>query len=189
MIGAAQYIWWPRIIRVIVRICKECKECTLFGKNLKPINKLNSSKPPPLLNRSNRENCLDYAGLLSDGAGVQIYILVAIDRYSKYPSVMLTRTTCAKKILKFLKDYVTIHSIPKSIRTDQYSGFKKQCSHFFLRFQGGQTNFLPSRRPPRTWPSWKNHSDHQKEIRSDATGEKLRKYWICIKNNYRGHKR
>ena len=35
MIEASQYIWWPRINRGIVRMCKECKECTLFdSKNL-----------------------------------------------------------------------------------------------------------------------------------------------------------
>ena len=65
-----------------------------------------------------------------------IYILVAIDRYSKYPSVLLTRSTGTKKILKFLKDYVTNHSIPKSIRTDQHSGFKNNAVKLFCVAKG-----------------------------------------------------
>ena len=51
-------------------MCK-VKECTLFGKNLKPINKFNSSKPLPLLNGPNQEIQLDYAGPLLDEAGAK----------------------------------------------------------------------------------------------------------------------
>ena len=98
-------------------------------------------KPLPLLNAPNEKLRLDYAGPLSDGAGKQVYILVAIDRFSKYPSAMLTKTTGVNKILKFLDNFVFIHSIPKAIRTDQYSGFKnkKYCkskgfNHIFCSF-------------------------------------------------------
>ena len=83
-------------------------------------------KPLPLLNAPNEELQLDYAGPLSDGAGNQVYILVAIDRFSKYPSAMLTKTTRANKILKLLDNYIFTYSIPKAIRTDQYSGFKNK---------------------------------------------------------------
>ena len=110
---------------------------------MKSINKFNSSKPLPLLNEPSREIQLDYAGLLSDGAGGQIYILVAIDRYSKYTSVMLTRKTGAKKILKFLKDYINIHSIPKSIRTYQFSSFKNKAVNFFCISKGIKHIFCP----------------------------------------------
>ena len=47
-------------------------------------------KPLSLLNAFNEELQLDYAGPLSDGEGNQVYILVAIDRFSEYPSAMLT---------------------------------------------------------------------------------------------------
>ena len=45
---------------------------------------------------ANEELQLDYAGPLSDCAG-NVYILVAIDGYSKYPSAMITRSTGGKK--------------------------------------------------------------------------------------------
>ena len=35
MVDAAQYIWWPRMHRDIVQLCKDCPQCTKFGKNLK----------------------------------------------------------------------------------------------------------------------------------------------------------
>ena len=48
-------------------------------------------KPLPLLNVHKEELQLDYAGPISDGAGNQVCILVAIDRFSKYPWAMLTK--------------------------------------------------------------------------------------------------
>ena len=67
----------------------------------------------------NEELQLDYAGPLSDGVGNQTYILVAIDRYSNYPSAMPTITNGANQILKFLENYILTHSKTKAIRTDQ----------------------------------------------------------------------
>ena len=110
--------------RDIVQLCKDCPQCTKFGKNLKANASFNSTKPLPLLSGPNEELQLDYAGPLLDSYGNSIYILVAIDRYSKCPSAMITRSTGGRKIIKFLKSY--IHSIPKSIKTDQYSGFKNK---------------------------------------------------------------
>ena len=86
---------------------------------------------------------LDYAGPHSDGGGGQIYFLVTIGRYSNYPSVMLTRTTGAKKILKFLKDYITILSIPNSVRTDQYSGYKNNAVKSFCVSKGIKHIYCP----------------------------------------------
>ena len=80
---------------------------------------------------------------MSDRSGGQIYILVTIDCYSKHPSVMLTRTTGAKNISKVLKDYISIHSIPKSIRTDQYSGFKNNAVKSFCVSKGSKHILCP----------------------------------------------
>ena len=75
---------------------------------------------------------LDYAGPLEDHKGKNIYLLVAIDRYSKFTS-KLTKSTGGKSSTKFLRSYIDIHGIPESIKTDQFSGFKgktmrKTCS-------------------------------------------------------------
>ena len=72
-------------------------ECTLFGKNIKSSTTYNSAKPLPTLSAPNQELQLDFAGPLIDDKKGKIYILVAIGRFSKYPSVMLTKTTSAKK--------------------------------------------------------------------------------------------
>ena len=89
MVDAAQYIWWPRMHRDIIQLCKDSPLCTKFGKNLKNNTSFNSSKALPLLSGPNEELQLNYAGPLPDSAGNNIYILVAIDRYSKYMSAMI----------------------------------------------------------------------------------------------------
>ena len=37
MMSASEYIWWPFLSRQIVDTCEKCRECTLYGKNLKPV--------------------------------------------------------------------------------------------------------------------------------------------------------
>ena len=80
MVDAAQYIWWPRMHRDIVQLCKNCPQCTKFGKNLKANASFNSTKPLPLLSGPNEELQLNYASPLLDSDGNSINILVAIDR-------------------------------------------------------------------------------------------------------------
>ena len=143
MVDAAQYIWWPRMHRDIVQLCKDCPQCTKFGKILKANASFNSTKPLPLLSGPNEELQLDYAGPLLDSYCNSIYILVAIDRYSKYPSAMITRSTGGRKIIEFLKSYIQQYSIPKSIKTDQYSGFKNILVQAFCKDKNIAQHFCP----------------------------------------------
>ena len=57
---------------------------------------------------------------------------------------MITRKSESKKILKFLKNY-THHSIPKNLRTDQYSGFKNAKLAEFCKSKGINQIFCPVR--------------------------------------------
>ena len=90
----------------------------------------NSSKPLPLLTQPGQEVQLDYAGPIENQKGKKIYLLVAIDRFSKFPSVKVTKSTSGKSTVKFLRSYIDTHGVPGSIRSDQFSEFKgkKFCS-------------------------------------------------------------
>ena len=122
---------------------EDCPQCTKFGKKLKPNASFNSTKPLPLLSGPYEELQLDYAGPLLDSDGNNIYILVAINRYSKYPSAMITRSTGSRKIIKFLKSYIQQHSKPKSIKTDQYKGFKNKLVQSFCKDKNIAQYFCP----------------------------------------------
>ena len=75
----------------IVNIAEECRECTRYGKNAKYIIPKNSSQPLPLLSQPGQEVQLDYAGPLENCKRKKIYLLTAIERFSKFPSVKVTK--------------------------------------------------------------------------------------------------
>ena len=74
---------------------------------------------------------------------MKIFLLVAIDRFSKFPSVLITKTTGAKKVIKFLKSHIQFHGLPHSIRTDHGSGFKNDLVQQFCFSRGIKHIFSP----------------------------------------------
>ena len=124
MLEVSNYLWWPHMHKDIVNMAEECRSCTRYGKNAKCIIPENSAKPLPLLTQAGQELQLDYAGPLEDHKGRKIYLLGAIDRHSKFPSVKVTKSTGGKSTIKFLQTYIDTHGIPESIKTDQFSVFK-----------------------------------------------------------------
>ena len=115
MLDVSKYLWWPHMHKDIVNLAAECRSCTRYGKNAKYIIPKNATKPLPLLTQPGQEVQLDYAGPLEDYKGKNIYLLVAIDRYSKFPSVKITQSTGGKSSKKFLRSYIKILGIPESI--------------------------------------------------------------------------
>ena len=51
------------------------------------------------------------------------YLLLCIDRFSKFPSAKVVNNTAASSILTFMTDYCHLHGFPKSIRADHGSCF------------------------------------------------------------------
>ena len=44
MMSASEYIWWPFLNRQIVETCDKCRECTLYGKNLKLVRTFHTAQ-------------------------------------------------------------------------------------------------------------------------------------------------
>ena len=117
MLEVSNYLWWPHMHKDIVNMAEECRSCTRYGKNVKYLITKSSAKPLRLLTQPGQELQLDYAGPLEDHKGKQIYFLVANDRYSKFPSVKVTKSTGRKSTKQFLRTYIDTHGIPESIKT------------------------------------------------------------------------
>ena len=120
---ATQYIWWPKVYREIQVHGENCIECVKAGKNLKPLSNHNTLGKLPTVEEPNQEMELDFAGPLPLVWGTKKYILVCVDRFSKFPSAQITSSASAKSIINFLSKYITLHGIPRTIRTDQGSSF------------------------------------------------------------------
>ena len=117
--------------RQIVDVCEKCCEWTLYGKNPNSAQIFHTAQTLPSLSGPNQELQLNFAGPILDDKGSKIFLLIAVDRFSKFPSVLITKTTGAKKFTKFLASYIRIHGIPQSIRTDHESGFKNDLVQQF----------------------------------------------------------
>ena len=127
----AQYIWWPHINRQIYFHGINCSECTSAGKSLKTfIPNSQTSELPPIL-EPNEELNLDFAGPLDSYWGSNKYILLCIDRFSKFQSAKITSSTSAKTVIDFLQDYIFLHGIPYSIRVDHATCFSSQDFKLF----------------------------------------------------------
>ena len=144
MMRLANLIWFPHIHRTIKLRAENCKLCTDQGKNLKPIiPKTDLGKLPKLL-EPNQEIQLDFAGPLPNESNNEIYILVAIDRFSRYPSAVVHPNCDASTAIDFLKIYCEFHGIPRSIRCDQAQAFKSKSFDVYCKNKNIKLIFSPT---------------------------------------------
>ena len=140
--SASEYIWYPFLNRQIVDTCEKCLKCTLYGKNFKLAKTCHTAQTLHSLSRPNQELQLGFTGPILDDKSSKIFLLVAVDRFSKLPSVLITKITGAKKVTKFLAFYIRVHGKPQPIRTNQGSGFKNDLVEHFCPSKG--INFILS---------------------------------------------
>ena len=134
----AQYIWWPHINRQIYFHGINRSQCTQTGKSIKTIIPTTQTSELPLLSEPNEELNLDFAGPLNNTWGKNKYILLYIDRFSKFPLVKIKSSTSSNTVIEFLQDYSYLHGIPNSIRVDHASCFSSQdfklfCNSFNIK--------------------------------------------------------
>ena len=97
----------------------ECKPCTAIGKILKPnihTKQFQAHKPCIV---ANQEIQLGFAGPIINEKEHEIYILICIDRFSKYPSAEIFENANASNLKNFSDKYIHIHRVPRSLRIDQ----------------------------------------------------------------------
>ena len=131
----SEAFWWPGIQREIQEKAESCPSCRAAGKNI--ITQIPSTEKNNLdiLTEPNQEIQLDFAGPIKSKTRGDVYILVAIDRFSKWPTAQICKNADTRTVLKFLTKYFTDNGSPRVIRTDNGSCFK---SNEFRQFCDGQ---------------------------------------------------
>ena len=141
MIYLAQLVWYPQIHRDIVAQAQRCRQCTKTGENPKLIVPKNKHVELPLLSEPNEEVQMDFAGPIINN-NRDTYLLVTLDRYSRYPHAE-TYTNCdTETALSYLKEYIYFHGIPRSIRRDQAQAFK--AKNFEIFYKDNNMRLIPA---------------------------------------------
>ena len=111
-----------------------CRSCTDKGKNLKPlVPKSQLGSLPPLI-EPNQEIQMDFAGPIPFKENTQNnYILVTVDRLSRYPHAETFHKCDTETALDYLERYCKQHGIPRSIRCDQAQAFKAKEFEIFCK--------------------------------------------------------
>ena len=120
-------VWFPCIYRCLTSKAQACEECTKQGKNLKPILPKQNLCTLPLLSEPNEELQMDFAGPIPFKNHIDnYYILVSVDRYSRFPTAQVYKNCDASTAMEYLEEYCRFHGIPLSIRCDQAQAFKSR---------------------------------------------------------------
>ena len=123
---SAEAFCLPGIHREIRDKAENCPSCRTAGKNLKTQIPQSETKRLEILTEPGQEIQLDVAGPIKSKSRGNVYILVAIDRFSKWPTAQTCKNTDSQTVIKFLIKYCTDNGTPQTIRTDNGSCFKSK---------------------------------------------------------------
>ena len=122
MTTAAKPFWWPRMTRDIQQKCDVCFPCKMAGKNIKPQIPMTEINYLPPVEKTNQEIQLDFIGP-KRSKHRRFYILLSIDRYSRWPAACICESPTGKTAKNFLEQYITLNGLPQTIRTDKGTAF------------------------------------------------------------------
>ena len=86
---------------------------------------------------------LDFWGPINYLKESKKYVLVGVDRFSRWSSAMVCNSNRSDKIIKFLKAYIIAHGVPRQIRVDQGTIFMSKEVRAFCHEQGIEIRISP----------------------------------------------
>ena len=107
--------YWPTTLKDAEILVKQCKKCQFFGKQAKvPAHKLITIPP------SWPFTCwgLDMIAPLAKAPGGFTYVLVAIDKFTKWIEYKPVMTQSASRVIDFICDILYRFGFPNTIITD-----------------------------------------------------------------------
>ena len=120
----AAAFWWPGIYQEFREKAENCPSRRASGKNL--VTRLPSTEKnkQEILSEPNQEIQLDFASPIKSNTRGSVYILVAVDRFSKRATAQICKHTDSRTVLKLLTKYYSDNGTPRSVRTDNGSCFE-----------------------------------------------------------------
>ena len=103
-------VWFPGIDKLTDETIKQCIPCQATGRP-DPPQPLAMSELP---NGPWQKLHIDFYGPLPSAE----YLLVVIDRYSRFPEVEIVRSTKASTVIPKLDKIFAVHGLPTSVTSD-----------------------------------------------------------------------
>ena len=105
MISMAEFIWFPHMVRSIHSMTRACSSCTATGRNLTFVSAKAHTVPREPVTAPGDELDLDFWGPITSNPSSHMYVLVAVDRYSRFPFALCTSSPTADTELRFLTEF------------------------------------------------------------------------------------
>ena len=143
MLEAAKHVWYPYLHRDIVATAQNCKNCRDKGKNLKTISGKKHYTTLDAVVEPNEEIQLDFTGPLPDENDKEVYILVGVDRFSRFPYAKIVSNNRADTIIRFMQNHIVNLGVPRKMRFDQAQGFRAKKFLIFCKTDSIKLIFAP----------------------------------------------
>ena len=121
---------------------ENCPSCRASGKSLKtqlPQTEINRFD---ILNEPNQEIQLDFAGPIKFKTRGDVFILVAVDRFSKWPTAQVCKNTDSRTVVKIFNKILFRHWYTKSNSHRQRQLFQKLGIQTLLQWRKHTTNTI-----------------------------------------------
>ena len=131
----AKIFWWPDNNRDIENKVNDCIACPASGKNLKYQIPKTHYRKLKKLTEPGQEIQIDFTGKLHNNRiNGDAQILIAVDHFSKWPTVKICNTAETKEVIKFLTNDFNSYGIPEKIKSDERGAsiskeYKKICKN------------------------------------------------------------
>ena len=102
----AEAFWWPGMHREIQEKAETCPSCRAAGKNIVTQSPSTEKNNLETLTETNQEIQLGFADSIKLKTRGDVNILVAIDRFSKWPTAQVCKNTDTRTVLKVYPNFL-----------------------------------------------------------------------------------
>ena len=130
ILAFAQLIWFLNILLKLVAEARYCIHCNDKVKSMIPKENLGTL---PELNEPNEEDQMDSDGSITNNNTTNNYLLITVDRLSKYPLAECSNHCHKKSAIDYLELYCKTHCIPMLTRCAKAQAFKSREFQVFCK--------------------------------------------------------
>ena len=132
-------VWWPGIDNAVEKTIRSCHACQVVSPHSVP----EPMKRTRLPDGPWQDVALDLMGPFVNGE----HLLVVTDYYSRYPEVVILKSTTSDKLIVHLEKIFATHGLPVSMTTDNGPNLVSEEFENYL-----QTNGIEHHRVTPLWP-------------------------------------